>query len=68
MLYIIERDGLDGGDVIAKWEDGEFFDIEKEYRLFDDPAYERYDEELMLDEIDGPDLFATTREAWEGGD
>lgn len=68
MIYIVERDGTDLGDVIAKWEDGEFFDVDedcRDYRMFDDPALTNYDRELMLEEFDGPDLFATTKEAWE---
>lgn len=67
MIYILEREGLDDHHIIAKWdEDVGWVEVREDYRLFEDPTFEKYTEELMLDHFDGPDLFATTADAYEG--
>lgn len=61
-LEIIQRRGIDGGEVVAVWEEGEGIVESKEgLRWADDPAFARYDEEQVLAEFDGPDYFAVPR-------
>jgi hypothetical protein len=65
-IIILKRTGVDEMEPVARWADGEW--IAGDLSIMDDPAYERYDEDLMLQEFNGPDLFATTEAAYQGGD
>lgn len=69
VIIILERNGIDDMTPIARWEDGEWLEGDYlTYRFLTDEVYQQYDEAMMLDEFNGPDLFATTEEAYRGDD
>lgn len=43
---------------VARWDDGEW--IEGDQRFTEDPVYEHYSPDMLIDEFNGPDLFAIT--------
>jgi len=58
-VKIIRRDGMDDGEVVARFEEGQgFTEAEEGLRWASDSVYEEYTEEMVLEEFDGPDLFA----------
>lgn len=65
-IIILRRQGISDMEPIARWDDGEWTDGEEQFG--DDPAYQHYDEDMMMAEFDGPDLFAITEEDWQGRD
>lgn len=56
MIRIIERQGMNA-EVVAIWEDGEWLEGQGEWFTYDG-RYEEYSAEQMIEEFDGPDLFA----------
>lgn len=57
-LKLIHRQGLDAQE-IARWTSSEgFVDVQTDAPFLDDPAYEAYSADQMIDEFDGPDYFA----------
>jgi len=66
-IILLKRQGLDDAEPIARWEDGEWIaGDEEKYRFIGDEYYETFDDEMMLDHFNGPDIFATTEEAYQG--
>lgn len=68
-VKLIRRIGLDDHEVVGKWteEDG-FIELSDDLRL-DEERYGEYTEELMVEEFDGPDIFAVpeaTQKTLEG--
>lgn len=56
-VHVVKRQGLDDAEVVAVWEPDEGF-VEGDDTFTDDDVYEKYDQQMLIEEFDGPDLFA----------
>lgn len=61
VIKIQKRTGLDDMETIAVWDETEGW-IEGDARFMEDDIYEEYTAEQMIDEFDGPNVFATVED------